>query len=342
LRHKGRWQLILGSLNSVKTANNEGISIYCPNFYVTGEPSFLQGKASWQVSPEKLRELLETYLGQQGKSAPFPLHKALWQEPRSEDFACSLEFIQKRIARGEIQKAVPVVFARSPQTVTAIERAQMILTLLQAPDTLSIYGLWQNDEGLLGASPEVLCEYSDGLLQTMAIAGTCPVNENSERLNLLEDAKEMHEHQLVRDDIVQMLETYGSVQVGQTHVLKLPTLSHLKTDIQVRCQAKPDIVALIQALHPTPALGVAPRQAGYHWMQTLPGQEGRRHFGGPFAFISASQSVCLVAIRNIQWNKNQTLIGSGCGVVAASEFAREWRELEQKRQSVKKILGLEQ
>lgn len=340
MRHKGRWQLLLGPLSSSKKPNSEGISIYCPDFYVSGKPLFWQGKTSYELSTEGLRELLTAFLLQE-KPGTLPLSKALWQEPRLEDFAYDLDFIQKRIANQEIQKAVPVVFARSPQTVTPIERAQMLLNLLSAPETLYLYGFWQNAEGILGATPEVLCEYADGVLATMALAGTCPVIENGERLNLLEDAKEMHEHILVRDDIVQMLKTYGPVEVGPTHVLNLPTLSHLKTDLRVHCKVSPDMVALIQALHPTPALGVAPRQAGYHWMQALPGQEGRRRFGGPFAFISPSQAVCLVAIRNIQWNSQETLIGSGCGVVAASELQREWRELQQKRQSVKKILGFD-
>ena len=91
----------------------------------------------------------------------------------------------------------------------------------------------------------------------------------------------------------------------------------------------------------TPALGVAPRSAGYEWMKILPGQEGRRRFGAPFAFLDKESCLCLVAIRNIQWDQEGRRIGSGCGIVAASEEPREWRELFQKRQSVKKILGLE-
>ncbi|MNL49201.1 chorismate binding enzyme [compost metagenome] len=53
------------------------------------------------------------------------------------------------------------------------------------------------------------------------------------------------------------------------------------------------------------------------------------------------EALCLVAIRNMQWNGQFAMIGSGCGVVAASELEREWRELYQKRLSVKKILGFE-
>ncbi|WP_413585470.1 chorismate-binding protein [Bdellovibrio sp. HCB274] len=269
-----------------------------------------------------------------------PLSKAEWQEPSENDFQTDLSEIQKRISNHQIQKAVPVVFARSKQTVSAGERAQMILNLLSAPETLYVFGFWQNGQGVLGATPEVLFDYDHGLLQTMALAGTCPKSEKAERASLLLDEKEMQEHHFVVEDITKRLNQWGEVQSHGPTILELPMLYHLKTDFQVHCKVKPDFRELVMQLHPTPALGVAPRAAGYKWMQELPGQEGRRGFGGPIAFLGADVAVCLVAIRNLQWDQNESMIGSGCGVVAASEFSREWRELFQKRLSVRKILGL--
>ncbi|WP_413558832.1 chorismate-binding protein [Bdellovibrio sp. HCB209] len=269
-----------------------------------------------------------------------PLSKAQWQEPAESDFQKDLEVIQGKINANTIQKAVPVIFARSQQTVTAAERAQLILTLMDAPETLYVFGFWQNGEGILGATPETLFDYDQGILKTMALAGTCPKSDKTERQSLLLDEKEMQEHHLVVEDLTQRLGRWGAVQSHGPMILELPTLYHLKTDFQVRCQAKPDFRELVMDLHPTPALGVAPRSAGYKWLQELPGQEGRQRYGAPIAFMGQEEALCLVAIRNLQWNQNESMIGSGCGVVAASEFTREWRELFQKRLSVRKILGL--
>lgn len=340
LRHRNQWILIEGPFRAAKSPDSVEISVFCPDFYDLNRPALWHGKAVHRLSSADLRQICEEYLAQ-GPSIAESLAKAAWAEPRKEDFAEALRVIQSKIQKNEIQKAVPAVFARTTQTVAARDRAEMILQLLQAPQTLYVYGFWQQGEGLLGATPEVLFDYSQGVLKTMALAGTCPKSESTEREYLLKDPKEMQEHQLVVEDIARLLGQWGEVQAQGPHILELPILYHLKTDIQVQCQTRPDFVALAKSLHPTPALGVAPRSQGYLWMQDLPGQEGRRYFGGPFAFMNAEEALCLVAIRNLQWSKDSAMIGSGCGVVAASELEREWRELYQKRLSVKKVLGLE-
>ncbi|WII72475.1 chorismate-binding protein [Bdellovibrio sp. 22V] len=340
LRHRDQWILIEGPFQPATSQNSDEITVFFPDFYDLKSAPAWAGQKLYRLNTETLRANCESYLAQ-NSTAEVPLKKAPWEEPQKEHFAEDLRVIQERITKKEINKAVPAVFARSSQTVTAPERARMILQLLNAPTTLYIYGFWQNGEGTLGATPEVLFDYSKGLLKTMALAGTCPKSESSERDSLLKDAKEMEEHRYVTEDIVARLQEWGVVLKDGPKIVELPTLYHLKTDIQVQCKFKPDFFSLIENLHPTPALGVSPRIYGYKWMKDLPGQDGRRGFGGPFAFVGPEEALCLVAIRNLQWNREFSMIGSGCGVVAASELEREWRELFQKRLSVRKILGLE-
>lgn len=341
LRHRNEWILIEGPFHVVTDPNSVEISVFCPDFYEPEKGMLWAGKACYELSTEEMRRICEQYLAQNPSIAE-PLAHAAWTEPSKEDFARALATIQGRIHNHEIHKAVPVVFSRSEQTVTSQDLCRAILELLSAPSSLHVHGFWHEGEGLLGATPEILFSYEQGTLKTMALAGTCPKTESVERESLLTDAKEMQEHQLVVEDIEALLSRWGQVRKQGPSILELPTLLHLKTDIQVQCQNKPDFVALVQSLHPTPALGVAPRSAGYKWMQELPGQEGRRRFGGPLAFIGREEALCLVAIRNLQWNKESAMIGSGCGIVAASELEREWRELYQKRLSVKKIMGLQE
>jgi menaquinone-specific isochorismate synthase len=242
-----------------------------------------------------------------------------------------------------LKKAVPIVFEQAPQTITPSRRAAMILELLKAPMNLYIYGFWQNGAGTLGATPEVLLSQKNKTLKTMALAGTCP-KEETQRRSLLEDPKERHEHDLVVQDIRASLEAYGDLQTDGPHILELPTLYHLKTDITCTLSS-PQGFSFFEAcrkLHPTPALGVSPRNYGYQWMRELPEQKDRGGFGAPWGLQwSEDEALCLVAIRNIQWSTQGSRIGSGCGIVAQSELQQEWRELFQKRQSVKKVLGLQ-
>lgn len=340
MRHRGQWILIEGPFRKVSDANSDEITLFCPDFYDLASGSLLRGVRSHTVSTADLRDLCEKYLAQ--ASHPESLApKNPWTEPAQEDFATDLKVIQGKIENKEIHKAVPVVFARRPASVSAFERAQMLLSLLEAPATLFVYGIWQGSEGVLGATPETLFEYSAGKLTTMALAGTCPKVDATARESLLKDEKEMHEHLLVLEDIKAVLKPFGEVKTQGPHILELPTLYHLQTHIEVQCKTVPAFLDLIKKLHPTPALGVAPRSYGYQWMAQLPGQEGRARYGAPFAILSREEALCLVGIRNIQWNSDSTMIGSGCGIVAASDLEREWRELYQKRLSVRKILGLD-
>ncbi|MGZ3768178.1 MAG: chorismate-binding protein [Bdellovibrio sp.] len=345
LRREDQWILIEGPFTPVSDANSDEITLFCPDFYETEWAETLRGQKIYKLSTQELRKCCESFLNSHAEKSEFlspPLAKAPWQEPDIEDFKVALNKTQERIRQNEIHKSVPVVFARSTQTVTSSEKAQMILCLLKAPSTLHIYGFWQNGEGFLGATPEILFNYSQGILKTMALAGTCPKNEGQNRSSLLMDEKEMQEHLYVVEDLESFLKPYGQIRISGPKIVELPTLYHLQTDIEVHCCEKPEFLSLIKDLHPTPALGVAPRERGFKWMAQFPGQNGRRRYGAPFAFIGASEALCLVAIRNLQWNNTEAMIGSGCGVVAASEIDREWRELFQKRLSVRKILGLEQ
>jgi len=337
LRHRGQWTLIEGPFTAVEGPDIKGLSVFFPDFYETSSYPLWQGRTVHRLHTSELQAVCESFLNETKVKTPMSLE---WQEPKENDFAVALEGIQKRIQAKEITKAVPAVFARSRQKLSSEMLVQMILNLTHAPETLYAYGFWQNGEGILGATPEVLVDYSDGYLKTMALAGTCPKEEAASRESLLQDPKEMQEHAFVVEDIEALLKDFGAVEKDGPQILELPTLYHLKTDMKVRCEKAPPIRELIERLHPTPALGVAPRTAGYKWLKDFPGQEGRAGFGAPFAFIGEKEALCLVAIRNLQWNRNELLIGSGCGVVAASELQREWRELGQKRMSVRKILGL--
>jgi menaquinone-specific isochorismate synthase len=72
----------------------------------------------------------------------------------------------------------------------------------------------------------------------------------------------------------------------------------------------------------------------------------RGRFGAPFGgFYRETASAelsqhCLVAIRNIQWQKTDVQLGSGCGIVPDSRLENEWDELKLKRESVKRMLGI--
>jgi menaquinone-specific isochorismate synthase len=117
-------------------------------------------------------------------------------------------------------------------------------------------------------------------------------------------------------------------------------MAHLKTDIAVAVTSPVTFGDLVRALHPTAALGVAPRSAGTELMPSLgPSERGR--FGAPFGIEwPDGRAHVLVAIRNVQWNGPTVTLGAGAGILAESQLEREWEELRLKRSAVKDLLGL--
>jgi menaquinone-specific isochorismate synthase len=154
------------------------------------------------------------------------------------------------------------------------------------------------------------------------------------------DPKELFEHKLVVEDLTQKLKNWGVCQLSQTEVVEFPYLYHLRTWLTVQVSSV-SAVDLIKKLHPTAALGVAPRNYGISWMKDLPNQNSRKRFGAPLLFqISSTHQVCLVGIRNLEWDQSSSSVTSGCGVVSISDLQREWEELTEKRQFAFKNLSI--
>lgn len=273
-----------------------------------------------------------------------------WETASRESFDQSFALIQKHIAQGDLVKAVPIVFEHASLSLSLSQRAYFILNLLSVDARLHVYGFWSSTKGFLGASPELLFTTRDMQLNTMALAGTLPkanvegVSSAEASASLLLDKKEREEHQWVIDDLHSLLQKIGQVTVRETEVLELPMLYHLYTPISVQMKEGLSTAQLLRLLHPTPALGVAPRSFDFRSMQAWPEQMERRSFGAPFVIQLREnglvESTAVVAIRQIQWDECKISIGSGCGVVKSSHADREWQELTQKRLSVKKVLGL--
>jgi menaquinone-specific isochorismate synthase len=338
----GVWFLLQGPFTAKSEVAADEVALFHPSYFMSTNATYWVPAALHTLTDGQWTELLQNAPvasiipeSTQGLSA--------WSEASFESFEISFNEILSRIEKGPLKKAVPVVFEQSSAKPNAADLVHMLKSLIKVPRNLYVYGFWQNGEGILGATPEVLLRQDGEFLTTMALAGTCPKEDLGTRTPLMEDAKERHEHDLVAQDVVYSLREYGDVQTDGPKLLELPSLFHLKTDLQ--CHLKePGSFQFFEAckkLHPTPALGVSPRSYGIDWMRELPEQSKRKGFGAPWGLKwSPQEALCLVAIRNLQWTHDGSQLGAGCGLVGQSVLQQEWRELFQKRLSVKKVLGL--
>ena len=330
------------------------IHIYAPDFLLDDPHPWFQFPFSCRMTREAFCESLSQWKALQGGVETNS--ELRWISPEFLKFQETFFHLKNLFKRGKLTKAVPVVFFRAECKVDLRKKAEFLDRLISNTQQLllTLYGVWNSEGGILGATPEILFAQPEPMrIQTMALAGTrlnSIQNAQSSGLPpLLEDPKERGEHQIVIDGIVDSLSSFGEVQVGNTRELQLPTLTHLLTPIELKPHPRQSDEAnygeffesLIRHLHPTPALGAFPRQEGFKWLREDSVQSPRDRFGAPFGLIhEAGQSVCVVSIRNLQWNLSGLTIGAGCGIVSASILEKEWEELNGKIQSVRKYFGL--
>lgn len=305
-----------------------GPAFYSNDFFLQNDEPWIQFEHNISLKKEDLNNYFSTT-------------EFLWNwKPSREDlFKEKFYLTIDSIAKNEIKKAVPYVFETSNQKVDSTVLSSMIASVLLV-DKGFIYGIWGENRGMLGVSPEILIQQNDqNSFTTMALAGTCTLEKFQENPKLfLEDEKEVREHEFVVEDIVHQLKEMGDVQRTLRDVRLTPHLVHMWTGIEL-VNSKASLDQLIKGLHPTPALGCLPRTSSI--MSEFNEIEPRGQFGAPFGFSKNENSAnVIVAIRNISWSEEGAAIGSGCGVVEESQFNREWSELAEKRKSVKKMLGV--
>jgi len=335
----GKLRIWEGPFQAVENTPTAVFSVGFCAYYESELQLFHSDRPVVETEVSEFRAQLRTYIdGHSDKKGTF--NQTCFEMPALASFEESFQLIQGKIHRGEVEKAVPVVFARSARVPTELDRARILFHALETHPELFVFGYWNAEGGILGATPEVLFQLQGKKVRTMALAGTCPHADKEMRLPLHQDPKEMREHQLVVQDIQNKLEKLGWVKAEDTEVVDYPTMAHLRTYLEVETSGI-SAGELIKRMHPTAALGVFPRNYGIRWMKNLPEQADRDLFGAPVVFaISRTEYLGLVAIRCLQWSSEGSKIGAGCGLVEASQLQQEWRELQVKLESVMKTLGL--
>jgi menaquinone-specific isochorismate synthase len=296
-----------------------GLSFFAPDFALASAQPWLHGEeAPLELTPAPLPELV---------------HRA---EPSSADFANMHEEIIARIHLREFQKVVPIVCEEFE--FAAPLHASMFTAALSPGAGKFAYGFEFGAEGMCGVTPEVLFAVRNGVLSTMALAGTGAAAGPS----LLQDQKEMREHGLVIENICAELARFGRPDRGPTNERTYGALKHLYTPLQVKLNHHAEFMDLVVRLHPTAALGGWPRRPAVEWLEMQDFHTSRKRFGAPFGFVrdEGREMFCVVAIRGVQWQGECAMLSAGCGVVEGSQSLSEWKELELKRRATCESLGL--
>lgn len=319
----------------------EKVNFYFPDYFLDTLTPWLHCEHSCTISADALAQLISTIEEED--------HGAMeWENPDPTLFEEKFQELQRQFQLKKLSKAVPYTFTKSPHPLSLNHKKKALLKILHTIQTSKMFafGYWENSQGILGASPEILFssrkENNTFDLHTMALAGT--KKNDGVFTSMWEDKKLLHEHQIVVDDLTKKLTPFGRIKIGNIQELSLPLLKHLYTPISVRLSKKYAFSSFVTALHPTAALGGFPQKEALKWLKKYAKSLPRGRFGAPIGFWDRNRELqmCYVAIRCILWDGRGSQIGAGCGIVDGSDQKKEWEEILLKIEATKKALGLDE
>lgn len=237
------------------------------------------------------------------------------------------------IRRGTFSK---VVLARTLDvTPSALPDPLVVLAHLRRQNPGAHVFLFEPRPGatLLGAAPEILATLLGGDFHATAVAGSVPRGSSDRERDalarkLLASRKDRAEHQYTVDDMVARLDPLvEDVRADpEPGVLALAGIQHLETHIRATAPRDRDVLSLLSALHPTPAVCGFPRDPALEFLRREEPFE-RGWYAGPVGwFDTRGNGVFVPALRSAVVREGTWRLFAGAGIVAGSEPSLEWEE----------------
>lgn len=189
-------------------------------------------------------------------------------------------------------------------------------------------------DGLLGATPELLARRDGADVTSLVLAGTTgrdpdPAADARLGRELLASTKDRLEHRLAAESVTGRLADLATAVEAppQPDLLALDNVQHLATRITGRLVAHgrtsggsrlPSALEVADHLHPTAAIGGTPRQVALDLIAVLEGMD-RGRYAGPVGWVDGTgDGEVALALRCAQLSGARARLFAGVGLVAGS------------------------
>ncbi|MEG4496002.1 isochorismate synthase [Microcoleus sp. F10-C6] len=194
-------------------------------------------------------------------------------------------------------------------------------------------------QNFIGASPERLISIHNNQLLTDALAGSAPRGKTEAgdaklAQGLLESEKDIREHQVVIDFIVDRLSKLGITPNFSPvpRLLQLSNIQHLWTPITAQIPPDIHLLKILAQLHPTPAVAGVPRDIALEQIRRCESCD-RSLYAAPLGWIDRTgNGEFAVGIRSALIDGDRAILYAGAGIVAGSEPEKELAEIQLKLQ----------
>lgn len=326
-----------GALEEYQSNENlEYPYFYFSDFYFKNKNTFYKGKKFFEFTFDGFQTILKNSVGN--------VPDIKWEKFDNLYYQKQFDFIMKNIKSKEIKKGVPFSFLSGKSKIDSENKLFFIQNVVKniKNNKCYLYGFWKNNEGVIGTSPELIFSQEYNNIYTIALAGTIKNEINVNKDNFINDPKIKNEHSFVIEGIKKAIKHFGNVDIGQTRLFELPYLLHLKTDIFLNFKTEFNYLKLVHTLHPTPAVGIYPKNDQFWLEESLLNTCKRKNFAAPFGLLlNKNKSFCICLIRGLQWDEfDKVQITAGGGVIEESNYQDELNEIKFKIHSIIKNLGL--
>lgn len=270
----------------------------------------------------------------------------LVERPEQARYLRSVERALDYIAAGDIYQ---INLAARFVAETALPAGDAYLRLREAQPVP--FGVFFDGAGqtLLSNSPERFLQVDGDAVSTEPIKGTRPRAADADRDHALAqelrtDPKERAENVMIvdleRSDLGRIC-ARGSVHVPSLlRVETWSTLHHLVSTVAGRLRPDASLASILRATFPGGSITGAPKIRATHLIAELEDQAREIYTGSFFAFAGPRHFDSSILIRSAVLRGRKMQYHAGCGIVADSDPAREFRELELKALPFLRALGI--
>ena len=204
---------------------------------------------------------------------------------------------------------------------------RMLVTLCHT----AVSGTW------VGSTPEIILNGQHPYWQTVALAGTMPMNGDEVPTDW--SPKNQREQEIVTEYIQHVLKTFKSkATLKGPYTARAGHLVHLKTDFQFKLKKADLLGDLLDALHPTPAVCGLPKKEAYQFILDNEGYD-RSYYSGIVGWLDPEDITHLyVNLRCMHITEKATTLYAGGGILPSSTAESEWEETQIKMNTMRKCL----
>jgi isochorismate synthase len=294
----------------------------------------------------RVRCALANAFGKRTPPEPDPVRLANHRGADGSAWKSSVATAIEEIADGKYRKVVLARQVPVPLSVDTPHIGEVLARLAHRYPSCFVFKHHAGGSDWVGASPELLASLDNGVVRAASLAGTRPRSPDPDadvRLahELWNDPKERSEHAFVAAALHEAF-TPLCTEVfapAQPEIMTIANLHHLYTPFNGNVRDGVTILDVVQRIHPTPAVGGAPRCEALEAIDRLEEMD-RGWYAGPIGWLDfAGNGEFAVALRSGLINQEETLLFAGAGIVAGSDPVRELAETDLKLRPLREALG---